>query len=175
MDLIITAAVYALFGDVLATFLAATVAILIRHRVSGVAIGAGLGASAGFILGVAFFDLIPQAQLRSHDDLIIALGIAIGLSLMVIIDRWLEKYGMGEKEEGDEKKDRQDLRSRKQNKKGNGDIDWNGDPQRSRSVTHRCCPRHITRSFAFDSSAHDHRNVRRERVDHWRADSRGRK
>ena len=109
MDLIITAAVYALFGDVLATFLAATVAILIRHRVSGVAIGAGLGASAGFILGVAFFDLIPQAQLRSHDDLIIALGIAIGLSLMVIIDRWLEKYGMGEKEEGDEKKDRQDL------------------------------------------------------------------
>ncbi len=43
------------------------------------------------------FRLHPPAELRSHDNLMIASGIAIGLSLMVVIDRWLENHGMGEK------------------------------------------------------------------------------
>ena len=60
MNLIITASAYALFGDVLATFLAATLAIAVRQRVSRVAVGVALGGSAGFILGVAFFDSFPR-------------------------------------------------------------------------------------------------------------------
>ncbi len=79
MDLTLTAAIYALLGDVFATFLAATLAVSIRHQANRKAFGVLLGSSAGFILGVAFFDLVPEAQKRSHDNIAIGLGIIAGI------------------------------------------------------------------------------------------------
>ncbi len=96
MNPIIIAGTYAFFGDVLATFLASTMAVIIRHWVSRTIVGAGLGVSAGFILGVAFFDLIPEAQQRSQSGISIAVGISLGLLLMVIHDKLLAVYGIGE-------------------------------------------------------------------------------
>jgi len=102
MNPIILAAEYALGADVLATFLAASLAVISRHRVSRVAVGVLLGVSGGFILGVAFLDLIPEAQKGVQNNLIVAGGIALGLLLMIGLGRLLGAFGMGEEEENKE-------------------------------------------------------------------------
>lgn len=103
---ILLAAAYALGADVVATFSAASVAVAARRRVSKAAIGTALGVSGGFILGVAFLDLIPEAQRSTQNNFIIAGGVALGLLLMIGLAKGLGVFGVdeGEEEEGDEKK-----------------------------------------------------------------------
>jgi ZIP family zinc transporter len=104
MNPVVLAAEYALGADVLATFLAASFAVISRHRVSRVAVGVLLGVSGGFILGVAFLDLIPEAQKGAQNNLIVAGGIALGLLLMIGLGKLLGAFGMGEGEENEEEK-----------------------------------------------------------------------
>jgi zinc transporter, ZIP family len=118
---IFIAAIYALLGDVLATFLAATVAVIVRHRVSSVAVGTALGISGGFIMGAAFLDIIAEAQRRSNNTFAIAGGLAIGLLLMIIINWAVNKYGIGEDEEMDDEK--------------NGTIEKQQEPDRLQKAT----------------------------------------
>ncbi len=102
MDPIVLAGAYALIGDILATFVAATVAVLTRRQVGRTAVGTVLSFSGGFIVGAAFLDLIGEAQQRSHNTLIIGLGVAIGLLLMIGLEAVLGAFGMGEEEEEEE-------------------------------------------------------------------------
>ncbi len=106
MSPVLLAAIYALVGDVLAAFLAVTLAAAVRNKVGQRAIGTVLGVSAGFIVGAAFLDLIGQAQQRSHNTGIIGLGIGVGLLLMIGLEALLERFGLGEEEEeGEEEND----------------------------------------------------------------------
>ncbi len=102
MSPVLLAAIYALVGDVLAAFLAVTLAAAVRHKVGQRVIGTVLGLSAGFIVGAAFLDLIGQAQQRSHNTGIIGLGIGVGLLLMIGLEAVLERFGLGEEEEEEE-------------------------------------------------------------------------
>ncbi len=104
MNAMILAGTYALIGDILATFVAATVAVLTRRQVGRTAVGTVLGLSAGFIVGAAFLDLIGEAQQRSHNNLVIGLGVALGLFLMIGLEVVLGALGLGEEEEEEENK-----------------------------------------------------------------------
>jgi ZIP family zinc transporter len=101
---ILLAAAYALGADIVATFLAASVAVVARRRVSKAAVGTALGVSGGFILGVAFLDLIPEAQQSTANNFIVALGVALGLLLMIGLEKGLGVFGVDEEEDADEEK-----------------------------------------------------------------------
>ncbi len=104
MNPIVLAGIYALVGDILATFAAATIAVLTRRQVGKTAIGTALGLSSGFILGAAFLDHIGEAQQRSHKTLAIGIGVALGLLLMIGLEMARGAFGLGE--ENEEKDDK---------------------------------------------------------------------
>ncbi len=104
MNAIVLAGTYALVGDILATFAAATVAVVAQRRVGRTAIGTVLGLSGGFIVGAAFLDLIGEAQQRGHSNLVVGAGVAVGLLLMIGLEALLGAFGLGEEEEEEDEK-----------------------------------------------------------------------
>ncbi len=102
------AGAYALIGDILATFVAATIAVLTRRQAGKTPVGIALGFSAGFIVAAAFLYLVGEAQDRSHNTVVIAAGIALGLLVMIGLQVALGAFGLGEEEEGEEDEDSKD-------------------------------------------------------------------
>jgi ZIP family zinc transporter len=94
----VVAALYGLIGGILGNLLAAFAAVTWRRQLKAVAVGTALGVSAGFIVATAFLDLTEQALVESRSQVIIGLGIALGVLLMVGLELLLGAFGAGEDE-----------------------------------------------------------------------------
>src|SRR4051812_31656316 len=85
------------FGAVAATFLGGLFALKFKDKLHLV-----LGFSAGAVIGVAFFDLLPEALelgKNFHEGSVITTVIALGFVLYMVLDRFFTLHSHSHEEE----------------------------------------------------------------------------